>query len=169
VKTLCKALGIASSILFASACDDAGVAAASSPTTIRLIANGNGTLSDPKTGLMWADAVSTQPMTFAEAAAYCDNLTLAGRDDWRLPTLQELLELYSARRGGEDRPFDARHPIVDWRGSEVVWSSTPYRSYTSAVEVVFFRTGLAFVQKKSEPIPVLPVRDASAPTPTPAP
>ena len=29
-------------------------------------------------------------MTWEEALAYCDNLDLVGREDWRLPTLKEL-------------------------------------------------------------------------------
>ena len=33
------------------------------------------------------------PMTYDEAVEYCKNLTFAGFDDWRLPTINELLSI----------------------------------------------------------------------------
>jgi hypothetical protein len=53
--------------------------------------NGDGTLTDQMTGLMWQKTDGGE-MTFENAAAFCENLTLAGFSDWRLPTG---IELYS--------------------------------------------------------------------------
>ena len=47
--------------------------------------NGNGTITDNVTGLMWQQ-VDGGEMTIENAAIYCDGLSLGGFSDWRLPT-----------------------------------------------------------------------------------
>lgn len=54
--------------------------------------NGDGTITDNVTGLMWQQDPG-EKMTYAEAAASADSFTLAGYDDWRLPTIKELYSL----------------------------------------------------------------------------
>jgi len=54
--------------------------------------NGNGTITDNNTGLMWQKTDGGE-MTWESAASYCTNLTLAGFDDWRLPTGIELFSI----------------------------------------------------------------------------
>jgi hypothetical protein len=56
--------------------------------------NGDGTVTDLVTGLMWQQAVAPGSYTFSEATAYC-RLTLSseglgGHHDWRLPSYVEL-------------------------------------------------------------------------------
>jgi hypothetical protein len=46
--------------------------------------NGNGTITDNVTGLMWQQ-VDGGEMTIENATIYCDNLILGGFSDWRLP------------------------------------------------------------------------------------
>lgn len=64
--------------------------------------NGDGTVSDNVTGLMWQQSADTDgdgdidaadKLTYAEAGAYCDNLTLVNHDDWRLPNIKQLYSL----------------------------------------------------------------------------
>ena len=54
--------------------------------------NGDGTVTDKVTGLMWQQ-VDGGEMTWEQAAAYADSLTLGGYSDWRLPFSKELFSL----------------------------------------------------------------------------
>ncbi len=52
-------------------------------------------VTDNITGLMWQDDNPSfnNPMTGSDAENYCTQLSLGGYDDWRLPEINELLEL----------------------------------------------------------------------------
>jgi len=54
-----------------------------------LVINGDGTVSDTFTGLMWQQAEAGE-MTWEAARSYCEGLSLAGYADWRLPNSKEL-------------------------------------------------------------------------------
>jgi hypothetical protein len=56
--------------------------------------NGNGTISDDITGLMWQKTDGGE-MAFENVLAYCRNLNLGGFSDWRLPTSHELFGINS--------------------------------------------------------------------------
>ncbi len=68
--------------------------------------NGDGTITDLNTGLMWQKTPDFVKRTMTESQAYAEGLTLAGYTDWRLPTIKELFS------------------IADFRGN--VWTRTPY-------------------------------------------
>jgi hypothetical protein len=54
----------------------------------------NDTVTDKKTGLVWQRQEPTPISTaYSFAKSYCEGLTLAGADDWRLPTRIELLTI----------------------------------------------------------------------------
>jgi hypothetical protein len=55
--------------------------------------NGDGTVTDTSTGLMWQQAVSSNSMTWEQALTHCEGLNLGGHTDWRLPTIKELRSL----------------------------------------------------------------------------
>lgn len=55
--------------------------------------NGDGTVTDNNTGLMWQQIPSSDQMSYATAVEYCENLVLGGYDDWRLPTSKEMFNL----------------------------------------------------------------------------
>jgi formylglycine-generating enzyme required for sulfatase activity len=55
--------------------------------------NGDGTIKDNYTGLIWQKIQSSNTMTWEEALAYASGLSLAGKADWRLPNLKELQSL----------------------------------------------------------------------------
>lgn len=52
--------------------------------------NGDNTITDNVTGLMWAKDQSSESQDWTETDAYCKNLTLGGYTDWRMPTIKEL-------------------------------------------------------------------------------
>jgi len=52
--------------------------------------NGDDTVTDNITLLMWDDRITAQAFTWEEAIAACEELELAGFDDWRLPTRIEI-------------------------------------------------------------------------------
>ncbi len=56
--------------------------------------NGNGTVTDLNTGLMWQKTPDlNNKSTYAEAVAGAGTFNLAGYNDWRLPTIKELYSL----------------------------------------------------------------------------
>jgi hypothetical protein len=52
--------------------------------------NGNGTIIDHFTGLMWQKIPSNDTISWEKALQYAENLSLAGFTDWRLPNIKEL-------------------------------------------------------------------------------
>ena len=65
----------------------------------------DGTVTDSKTGLMWASKDNGIPISWHNALIYCQNYTESGYSDWRMPTLDELSGLYNRseeRRVGKE-------------------------------------------------------------------
>jgi hypothetical protein len=59
---------------------------------------------DPSTGLMWTAKDNGNNIPWGKAMKYCQNLSLAGYSDWRLPSVDELQGIY------DDSGFTAPHP-----------------------------------------------------------
>ncbi len=64
--------------------------------------NGDGTVTDDVTGLVWQQSADTDAdgdidaadkLSYDAAIAYCDDLDLGGTDDWQLPTIKQLYSL----------------------------------------------------------------------------
>lgn len=73
--------------------------------------NGNNTVTDRNTGLMWMKTDSQKAMTWQEALAYAENLVLAGYDDWRLPNAKELQFIVDYSRSPATTNSPAINPI----------------------------------------------------------
>ena len=61
----------------------------------RFVDNGNGTITDVKTGLMWVASDNAIPISWPDAVEFCKNLRTGRYTDWRMPTLAELQSLYN--------------------------------------------------------------------------
>jgi hypothetical protein len=51
--------------------------------------NGDGTITDNNSGLVWQKTPPSDKMFYSEAVEYVENLELAGYSDWRLPNIKE--------------------------------------------------------------------------------
>ena len=102
--------------------------------------NGDGTVTDPRTGLMWTkEMLPGGRMTYDEAVKACKALRLAGHKDWRLSTVEELFALADRSRYSPAIDTDAFPDTQsDW-----YWSSTPTAWDPSCAWVVGFGGGSA--------------------------
>jgi hypothetical protein len=57
------------------------------------VVNGDSTVSDNATGLMWSQDDNGEAINWEAALAYAEAATIAGYDDWRLPNAKELQSL----------------------------------------------------------------------------
>jgi hypothetical protein len=60
--------------------------------------NGDGTVTDTSTELMWQQQAGSSIQRWEGALAYCEGLNLGGHTDWRLPTIKELRSLVDYSR-----------------------------------------------------------------------
>ena len=123
----------------------------------RFTDNGNGTICDNLTGLMWEQASSGTALTWANALAYANGLSLGGHSDWRLPNVNELESLINAGQADSG----------DWLGSPQGlsgvqagghWSSTTYAPSTTNAWLVGMSLGYVVYNVKTNNYYVLAVR-----------
>ncbi|NCC25212.1 MAG: DUF1566 domain-containing protein [Deltaproteobacteria bacterium] len=102
--------------------------------------NGDGTVTDRVTGLMWQKdnlrEGAKQEFTWLEALTACENLNLAGHTDWRLPNRNELQSLVD---------FSRSEPAIDTTvfpdSNYAYWSSSPLASGAVSAWKVNFSFG----------------------------
>jgi hypothetical protein len=99
--------------------------------------NGDGTVSDNVTGLIWQQTGPTGTYSQASAAAYCTGLNLGGLQDWRLPSMIELLSLV-------DLSVNPTINATYFPGTMgvIYWSSTPTAGMAGTAWVIKFSIGL---------------------------
>ena len=105
--------------------------------------NGNATITDNATGLTWMQNDSTSGMLWADALNYCESLSLAGADDWRLPNVKELHSIVDYTRSPSTTNSAAIDPIfnatqITNEGGQAdyafYWSSTTHIGYPNSVQ-----------------------------------
>jgi len=82
--------------------------------------NGDGTVTDLNTGLMWQQSDNGTVREWQEACNYCDGLTLAGHSDWRIPDRRELVSIVDY-----GRYYPVINPVFDCN-SYHYWSGSTY-------------------------------------------
>jgi hypothetical protein len=75
--------------------------------------NGDGTISDRSSGLMWSKNDSGKGLNWAEALQYAESAELAGHRDWRLPSAKELQYIVDYGRSPETSKSAAIDPLFN--------------------------------------------------------
>ncbi len=120
----------------------------------RFIANGDGTVTDQYTGLVWQQAPANTAMSWEAALQYAEGLSLADHMDWRLPNIKELQSINDETRSG---------PSLDttiFPGAQAVptWSSTTEMNGKDRAWCVDFKLGIVSYQAKTSKLYVRCVR-----------
>lgn len=101
--------------------------------------NGNGTITDNRTGLMWAKdgngpgCNNGNRLTWDQSISFCAGLNYAGYSDWRLPNIKELESLVNYQASGP-----AINSTYFPNSSDLWYSSTQYVPDGTEAVVVYF-------------------------------
>ncbi|WP_027186517.1 DUF1566 domain-containing protein [Desulfovibrio inopinatus] len=104
--------------------------------------NGDGTVTDNLTGLMWMQADDGEKRIWDDAVTYCEDLALAGYSDWRLPSQHELFQIVDK---GKSNP--AINPVFTTNLS-MYWTSDTYASLSVYAWYMCFYDGVTLYNSK---------------------
>lgn len=117
--------------------------------------NGDGTVTDLHSGLMWKRCAQGQSgtacsgtaatMAWADAQAAAQASTFAGYSDWRLPSFRELESLVEDCRS-QPAINGAYFPNT---GSSIFWSGSPYPQYPNYAWGMSFNYGNGYSNVRS--------------------
>ena len=115
-------------------------------------------IKDPKSNLVWEDTmhVSEVKITHIKAKSYCSELKLGAFEDWRLPTLNELLSIVDYKRYKPALLKEFSYANKD----TLYWSSTPYAKTSDEFWGVSFKDGATSNASETYDRYVRCVRDA---------
>ncbi|MEI7661920.1 MAG: DUF1566 domain-containing protein [Bacteroidota bacterium] len=121
--------------------------------TNQFVSNGNGTITDNATGLMWMQNDNGTGVLWKDALSYAENFTYAGYSDWRLPDTRELQSIVDYTRSPATSSSAAIDPVFNctqitneggvadypWYWSNTTFSSQAQTNGASATYVCFGR------------------------------
>lgn len=119
----------------------------------QFVDNGNGTITDNATGLMWMQNDNGTGVLWKDALSYAENATYAGYSDWRLPDTKELQSIVDYTRSPATTSSAAINPMFNctqitneggvadypWYWSNTTFSSRAQTNGASATYVCFGR------------------------------
>jgi hypothetical protein len=116
--------------------------------------NGDGTIADRRTGLVWQKGEGPSGLSWQEAQRYTGSLQIGGRTDWRLPSIKELQSLNDPK---------IVHPSISRNffpgaASEEYWSSTAMENRRDYAWTVNFDAGIVSYSEMTKPLHVRAVR-----------
>ncbi len=103
--------------------------------------NGDGTITDAASGLMWQRGDSVDGLDWPEALGWCEDLELAGHDDWRLPNVKELHSLVDYTRSPSTTSSAAIDPMFEATGITNEGGAADFAAYWSSTTHVSWRDG----------------------------
>ncbi len=75
--------------------------------------NGDGTVTDLNTGLMWQKTPDNERYNFYDAFTYVEELETGGYTDWRMPTIKELYSISNFNGELHPRNLSGSQPYLD--------------------------------------------------------
>ncbi len=113
----------------------------------RFAANGDGTVTDSVTGLMWQQEDDKTSYTWEQALTYCENLDVppSTYTDWRLPNNNELRSIV------DNSQYNPTIDISAFLNTKLsnYWSSTADNKYPGLAWVVNFSSGSVSLYDKT--------------------
>jgi hypothetical protein len=100
--------------------------------------NGDGTVTDHSSGLVWQREDDGTTRDWPAALAYCEGLQLAGHDDWRLPNAKELQYVLDYSRIPATPEALAQSDPAAW-----YWTSTTLGDSVDQAVYVCFGKGIS--------------------------
>jgi hypothetical protein len=122
----------------------------------RFVDHADGTVTDNRTGLMWATKDNGSPINWPSALYYCQKFNAGGHTDWRLPTIAELKSLYDPGVANQNGYY---LPILISTSAQSCWASETRGNKAARFNFTFGNV-YWLRQFYSGPTRVLPVRDA---------
>jgi len=125
----------------------------------RFVDNGDGTITDKATGLMWAKdgngagCNNGNVIAWSAAITFIEGLSFAGHDDWRLPNIKELQSIIDFSKSNP-----AIDPVFTNTTSNFYWSSTTYAGGSAFGWGFYFDVGSMDYLTKGNSYYIRPVR-----------
>ena len=107
----------------------------------KIIDNHNNTVTDTLTHLQWQDSNANQTDTrdWVHAVSYCQNLSLDGYTNWRLPNVNELKSLLDYSKDVNSMIAGFKHYATN--PPRIYWTSTSVSGLADYAWVVNFNYG----------------------------